>query len=343
MDTESTRGAPAPAEDAAPTLSGAPTGDAAPSQELPSSVPAETRPRSGLSNLTLRLLTAAALIPPVLWVTYAGGLPFVLVILGISVLGINEFYSFIAQKGATPHRLLGTVAAGLIPLIVYYGDSALATNFLTFVLLTTMILQLTKQEIREAIASVSVTFFGIFYVAWLMSHAISIRFLYQELEGRYGAFAVVSLDPEIGVFFMVYCVAAFLGCDAGAYFVGRQFGRRPLAPGISPKKSVEGAVGGVLIGSVLAVLIKLFFDYLWPEALSEKFARWAAFWFGIAVASSGVIGDLIESLLKRDAAVKDAGRLLPGVGGVLDRIDSALLAFPVLYYLLLAYYYFHLS
>lgn len=331
-------------ESTPPSAPGPPPGPEASQSSQPSQpLQSPGAARTGLSNLALRLLTAAALIPPVLWVTYMGGLPFVLVIMGISCLAIHEFYNFIAEKGANPHRLLGTVAAGLIPLIVYYGDSALATNFLTFVLLTTMILQLTKQEIREAIASVSATFFGIFYVSWLMSHAISIRFLYEELESRYGAFAVVSVEPEVGVFFMVYCVAAFLGCDAGAYFVGRQWGRRPLAPGISPKKSVEGAVGGVLIGGVLAVLTKLFFDYVWPGALSDKFAVWAAFWFGIAVAIAGVIGDLIESLLKRDAALKDAGRLLPGVGGVLDRIDSALLAFPVLYYLLLAYYYFEFS
>ena len=144
---------------------------------LPAGEPAPARRRWEPSNLTLRLLTAAVLIPPLLWVVHAGGLAFVGVAIVISCVGINEFYNFISQKGATPHRLLGTIAAAVLPLIVYFGDAFFATSFLTAVLLTTMVLQLTKQQIREAIASVSATFFGVFYVAWLFSHAISIRFI----------------------------------------------------------------------------------------------------------------------------------------------------------------------
>ncbi|MBW2281652.1 MAG: phosphatidate cytidylyltransferase [Deltaproteobacteria bacterium] len=295
------------------------------------------------SNLTLRLLTAAVLIPPVIWVCYEGGLTFVAVIIAINCVAVNEFYNFISEKGANPQRLLGTLGVAVIPLIIYLGDAFLATSFLTAVLLTTMVLQLTKREMREAISSVSATFFGVFYVGWLLSHAVSIRFIYDFLVRRYPGQAESLIAPEVGFFFMILCLVSALGCDVAAYFVGRAFGRHRLAPVISPSKSVEGAIGGVVIAGGFGVVTKLVFDNFVPGHLSAHFGIGAAAAFGVALAAVGILGDLVESALKRDAQLKDAGRLLPGVGGVLDRIDSALLAFPVMYYLLLAYYYFRFS
>ena len=294
----------------------------------------EAPPRWAPGNLTLRLITAALLIPPVLFVCFAGGWLFVGVVIAFSLLGINEFYGLIIAKGATPHRLLGNVAAALLSVIAYVGDASLATSALTATLLTLMILQLTKQEIREAIASVSETFFGVIYVGWLLSYAVSVRFVDVELGRRYG----VLLDPQVGFFYMVFCLTAVVCSDAGAYFVGKRFGRRKLAPLISPNKTIEGALGGVLAGGVLALLAKAFFTLFVPGDLARDLHWGAAFLMGMTLAAFAVLGDLIESLLKRDAALKDAGSLLPGVGGVLDRIDSALLGLPVMYYLLLAYY-----
>lgn len=295
------------------------------------------------SNLTLRLLTAGVLIPPLLWVCYEGGLAFVAVVVAVNCIAVNEFYNFISEKGANPQRLLGTLGVAAIPLIIYVGDAFLATSFLTAVLLTTMVLQLAKREMREAISSVSATFFGVFYVGWLLSHAVSIRFIHDFLMKRYPSQAGPLVPEDVGFFFMVLCLAAALGCDAGAYFVGRRFGRHRLAPMISPSKTVEGAIGGILIGSGLAVGVKFFFDWAVPGRLSVHFGVGASAAFGAALATVGILGDLVESTLKRDADLKDAGRLLPGVGGVLDRIDSTLLAFPVMYYLLLAYYYFRFT
>jgi len=294
----------------------------------------EAAKRRPLGNLTLRLITSALLIPPVIWVCYAGGWFFVAVIVAFSLLGLNEFYQLISAKGATPHRLLGNVAAGLLPVIAYVGDASLANAALTVTLLTLMILQLTKQEIRQAIASVSETFFGVIYVGWLLSYAVSVRFVSTELERRFGH----AFDPQIGFFFMVFCLVAVVGSDVGAYFVGRRYGRRKLAPLISPNKSVEGAFGGLAAGGALAVVTKLVFTWFIPGNLAQDLGWGAAFVFGVTLAAFGVLGDLIESVLKRDAAIKDAGTILPGVGGVLDRIDSALLGIPVMYYLLLAYY-----
>ena len=153
---------------------------------------------------------------------------------------------------------------------------------------------------------------------------------------------LVDIDPEVGFFYIILCLAAGYGCDTGAYFVGRAYGRRKLAPAISPNKTLEGALGGLIAGALGAVFAKAVFDYL-PGRLSHDLSYSAAVIFGIVIAAAGIVGDLVESLLKRDAEVKDAGRLLPGVGGVLDRVDSALLAIPVTYYLLLAYYYLRLG
>jgi phosphatidate cytidylyltransferase len=319
-----------------PLGSGAPLETVHPKAPTP---PPPERRRWRPSNLTLRLLTAGMLIPPVLWVTWVGGVAFVAVVVGISVIGVNEFYNFIGAKGATPHRLLGTLAAGSLPVIAYIGDAFWATNLMTIVLLGVMILQLAKREIQEAIASVSATFFGVFYVGWLMAHAVFVRFIQPDLVQRYGETAAVAVDPDIGIFFMALCIASAIVSDTGGYVVGRAYGRRRLAPAISPNKSVEGALGGLLFGSLIAVATKLFFDAFVPGDLARDFSVATAALFGLVISAVSILGDLIESLLKRDADLKDAGAILPGVGGLLDRIDSALLAIPVTYYLLLAYYY----
>jgi phosphatidate cytidylyltransferase len=307
---------------------------------VPTSEPHPARPQS---NLRLRLITAAILIPPVLWAIFTGGLIYVVIVMGIAALGTNEFYNFLGAKGARPSRVIGTAAAAALPLVVYVGDPFYATSLMTAVLLGVMILQLARTQIVEAIVSISATFFGVVYVGWLLSHAVSVRFIQADLVQRYGDVAAIAVHPDAGIFFMLLCLIAALGCDVGAYFVGRAYGQRKLAPSISPNKTLEGAFGGVLTGAALSILVKLVFDHLIPGELSINFGFTATLLFALAIASVGILGDLVESVLKRDADLKDAGKLLPGVGGVLDRIDSALFAIPVTYYLLLAYYYMRIG
>ena len=168
------------------------------------------------------------------------------------------------------------------------------------------------------------------------------RFISEDLVRRYGDLAAVDIDPNVGFFYMILCLTVAVACDTGAYFVGRAYGRRKLAPAISPNKTVEGALGGLVLGVVGAVLAKLAFGSL-PGQLSHDLSYPAAALFGLVIGVASILGDLVESVLKRDADVKDAGSLLPGMGGVLDRVDAVLLAIPVTYYLLLAYYYVRLG
>jgi phosphatidate cytidylyltransferase len=145
-----------------------------------------------------------------------------------------------------------------------------------------------------------------------------------------------GMHPDVGGFLLFFTITVVIAGDAGAYFAGRAYGRRKLAPRISPGKTVEGALGAVVAGTVFALAIKAGFDFAAPE-LSRQLSYGAAAVTGFALAIVGMVGDLIESLLKRDAEVKDTGTLLPGTGGVLDRIDSNLIAIPVMYYVMLAY------
>jgi phosphatidate cytidylyltransferase len=201
-----------------------------------------------------------------------------------------------------------------------------------------MVRQLGKAQIAEALVSISGTFFGVCYVGWLMSHAVVLRNFHDKAVPRYGEAAVEQLGiaPEAGIFYMIFCLAAVVLSDAGAYFTGRAWGKRKLAAKISPGKTVEGAVGGVLVGTAGGVLAKLVFDFFWPE-LSAALGWQAALVMALAVAIIAIVGDLVESLLKRDAQIKDTGRMLPGMGGMMDRIDSPLLGIPLMYYMLLFY------
>jgi phosphatidate cytidylyltransferase len=295
------------------------------------------KPRPG-GDLGPRLLTASILIPAVLYLIAWGG-PYVLVAVVVLVLlAQREFYGLIEGKGAHPIVGFGLAAGAALPVIAYIGNEYHAMLLMTVTLLALMIAQLRRRQITEALASISGTFFGVFYVGWLLSHAVVLREFHAQVVSGGGpeAALMLSVVPDSGAFLLVYSLTAVYLCDTGAYFAGRAYGRRKLAPRISPGKTVEGAIGGLVAGTLGGLAMKSIFDFFWPS-LSACLDYVTAAGFGLIIAAAGTVGDLVESLLKRDAKVKDAGSLLPGMGGLLDRLDSALLGIPVTYYLMLFY------
>ncbi len=296
----------------------------------------DAAPRRRAGELALRLLTAALLIPPIIYVVLEGGLWVLGTVVVITLLGISEFYQLIEAKGAEPLRGVGMLAAVALPVVTYLGSDYAATVLMSFLLLGVMVAQLGKAQIAESLASISGTFFGVFYVGWLLSHAVALRGFHDVVQGRWGAEAVVGMNPDAGAFYLLFTISAVIAGDVGAYFVGRKYGRRKLAPKVSPGKTVEGAFGAVAGGLVVGLACKAIFD-AWRPELSAQLGWLACALLAPVLAGVGIVGDLVESLLKRDAQVKDTGTLLPGTGGILDRIDSNLLGIPVMYYLLLAH------
>jgi phosphatidate cytidylyltransferase len=304
-----------------------------PVHPLPPS-PAPTPKHAARNELALRFVTAAVLVPSVLYAVARGGLWVLGFVVALVLLGIREFYLLIEAKGAHPLWGFGLTAGALLPVVAFFGNEYHVTLLMTAVLLAVMVAQVGKAQITEALASISGTFFGVFYVGWLLSHVVTLRNFQKVVASKWGPEAGALYDPNAGAFFLTFCLFAVVLSDTGAYFAGRAWGRRKLAPKISPGKTVEGALGGVVGGMLGALLCKGIFDLAWP-ALSAGLSWALAAPLALVLSVVAIIGDLVESLLKRDAAQKDAGHLLPGMGGVLDRIDSTLLAVPVMYYLLL--------
>lgn len=314
-----------------------------PVRPLPAT-PLDPEPKKSGSDLPKRLISAGILIPLVAYVIVTGGWPFLIVVLALILLGQREFYRLIEDKGAHPSVGFGLGAAAALTLVQYFGSDYQANLLMTATLLITMVLQLGKAHITEALSSISGTFFGVFYIGWLLSHAISVRFFHDAVAMRYGEAQVAALgiDHSCGIFLMFFTLVAVIGCDTGAYFGGRAYGKRPLAPAISPNKSIEGAIAGIGLGVLLGLACKGTFDFFWPQ-LSAAVSWTVAGVLALLLSVAGIFGDLIESLLKRDAQVKDAGQLLPGMGGILDRIDSNLVGLPVMYYAMLFYTFIRVS
>jgi phosphatidate cytidylyltransferase len=289
-------------------------------------------------ELQARLLTASILVPGVLYAIYLGGLWVLGMVIVVTLLAQREFYGLIEDKGAHPLKGFGLAAGAALPVVAYLGNEYHATVSMTMTLLIVMLAQLGRRRISEALASISGTFFGVFYVGWLLSHAVVLRQFYDQVVEREGVEGAAALGfvPESGAFLLTYTLAVVVLCDAGGYFAGNAYGKHKLAPRISPSKTVEGTIGGVLTGTLGGLATKALFDLVWGE-LSMGLSWGAALVFGVAVSGLAVVGDLVESLLKRDAHVKDAGAVLPGMGGILDRVDSPLLGIPGMYYMMLFY------
>jgi len=232
------------------------------------------------------------------------------VITGLGCLALHEYAVMMDKGGAVavkPPRYV--FLFGLLPVIGAFSgrpDPVMAGLFLALLLLIAIsIIHLQPQEGFEFLARHG---WGVLFIGFCAAHLVLLRSL-----------------PD-GNLWLLYLTAVTVASDSGAYYVGRSMGRTKLCPAISPGKTVAGGVGGLIAGGLAGVIIA----YCLPLQVDLL----ALVFVSLALVCLGVLGDLVESIIKRAADVKDSGRLLPGHGGLLDRIDSLLLAAPVLYYLL---------
>lgn len=271
------------------------------------------------TGLVPRVLVAAVGVPCFLAITWRGGVHYLLLIGLIVFLGLREFYAMMVAKGYRPYRAIGILCGMAVCWHVYRGGATISL-LLTLTLLSIMVLELFRKDISHPTNHIAITVLGVLYVGWLGSHLILLR----ELPRLTGA------SDGLGVRAVLLVVAATWAADTGAYLVGVAWGRRRLLPRVSPGKTVEGALGGVLAAAIAGGACALTF--------APFLTLLAGSLLGGALGLCGLLGDLVESLLKRDVGIKDSGGALtlPGHGGILDRFDSLLFTAPFAYYYLRA-------
>ncbi len=276
-----------------------------------------------MTNLQKRLLTAGIAIPILVLFFWLGGIWFLALVELVIFLGMGEFYRMVQARQLFSQRVAGTVFALLLGVCAYLGEPIYILSALVIFSLLIFSIQLSYQDLRLALITCASTILGVIYVGLLLSHIILLR----NWEGRSGG-------TDLGLFFIIYVIAITFLSDAGAFFVGRKFGKHQMTPRISPKKSWEGAFGAVLFGVAGAILCKLIFDRWIPSASTESFKWLHCIVLAPILVVSAILGDLVESLFKRDAGIKDSGTIIPGHGGILDRLDSIVFTVPVAYYYL---------
>lgn len=265
-----------------------------------------------MSNLTVRVLVALVGIPLLVAVVFAGGWWLAGLVAVVCALGAGELYRMAATKGMRPVRSVGIAAAAAIPLVIASGRLDAIAVIVALTCGITLAVQLSR-GIGGALGAVATTLLGALYPAVLLGWIVALR-QWQMHAASDGAWLVLLVMSGIWL------------CDTAAYFAGRRFGRHRLAPQISPKKTWEGAIAGFVAAVV------------WCGVLAPNVLAGGSSWLGIAigaiVGTVGQIGDLAESLLKRDAGIKDSSTIIPGHGGVLDRFDSLTATVPAVYGLL---------
>ncbi len=257
-------------------------------------------------ELFTRILVAIPLAIATIIFNNLGGLPFALFIIAAGLICMHELYGLLAIW--RPIALIGLVAVAVMVLVARSGSTAHVLEVAVAAVPVALLAVLISDRRRPTIA-IAGTLLGIYYVGFAFAHAELLR----ELPHGNGVF----LDVLVGT---------FVG-DTGAYLGGRLFGRRPLASTVSPNKTVEGLVCGMFV-AILAV----FLAGLYQTWLSQGHA----ILLGVAVAVVAPLGDLFESVIKRDAGAKDSGSVFGPHGGALDRLDGALFAVVVGYYIWLA-------
>ncbi len=264
--------------------------------------------------VVLPFLIASILISSLWWV-------FVLLAAAAMVLGLWEFYLLAKRLKLQPDAAAGYVAGAVLITISLQSDPGITLLLVQLVIIVLTAVTLITATLRGApfdkmLASAGVTILGVLYVPLLGSHLVSLR---------------IGFNPTLSAHLLSFFFLVLMGADAGAYYVGRAFGKHKLAPSISPGKTWEGVFGGIVAAIAMAALAHFWFfrelplKYILP--------------LGAVMTVVGIFGDLAESALKRGSGAKDAANILPGHGGILDRLDSLLFNAPVIYYF--ARFYFH--
>ncbi len=260
-----------------------------------------------------RILTALVIVPVLVAVIgYAPAYCFLLLVAIAATLALDEFFSIASKSGLEVFRLPGHLCSVLLLASFYFSPGNTRFSFLVLVSAGLLFLSLglnRANPLAGVLSGASATLLGVVYISGTLGLMVALRLA----ETHWGA-------GSQWIFFLL--VVVWFG-DTGAYYLGRALGRHPLATRISPKKTVEGAIGGVL-GNLLAAMVGK--QLLLPAAPLSRLVL-----LSVALGLVSQIGDLAESALKRGAGVKDSSNLLPGHGGMLDRIDGVLFASPLIY------------
>lgn len=267
-------------------------------------------------DLIRRLVTSLFFLPALIVIAREGGGYYLILIeTGIGI-GTYEFLTMLEGRGMKPYKMLGTFCALLLGWTAFYQSYLFTYLTFTILLLALSMTELSRSTKEQAINHIATTIFGAMYVGWLMSHLVLLRELPYAMGQVYAAGTGYALLPFVLTW----------SCDSAAYFFGMKFGKHKLLPRISPAKSWEGAIGG----GCFAVIAGFIYQQIYAHFLS---------WFdilvlGVSVGVLAQVGDLVESLIKRDADIKDVAATIPGHGGILDRFDSLLFTAPMIYYYL---------
>jgi phosphatidate cytidylyltransferase len=275
--------------------------------------------------LTQRVLSALALLPLVIALVWWSTWAVVAVVIGATLIGLLELYGAFAQGRYRPRIGLGLAMATALVLAVAMRQGGAFDPLplaLTLIVLVGLVAELARHTHEDALPNWGLTVAGALYIGWLFSHFIMLRALVTPL--RTSPFTPLGLSSGAAWVYMVLAITWLQ--DTAAYFVGRRWGRHTMAPVLSPKKTWEGAIGGLagaVVGGVVSVLL-----------FGLPVAPGVGVLLGLVGGVVGPLGDLSESLIKRQVGLKDAGHLIPGHGGILDRTDSLLFTGPVLFYLI---------
>jgi len=265
-----------------------------------------------LKKLGLRVLVAIFGIPIIVFLVFTGGLPFVALVLLINLLSQYEFYKLTELKQMLPLKILGLAGTVLITISFYQFGLEKSWLIILSLFYIVMLIELFRNK-ASATLNISATAWGIFYPTVFFSFHILIRELPTSLK----------LDYAWGAKWIIFMLVTIWICDTAAYFIGSAMGRHKLYRRISPNKTVEGAVAGFIFALITA--------YIFHQVYLKELSLIHCIFIGLLIGIMSQVGDLVESLFKRDAGVKDTSGILPGHGGFLDRFDSPLFVAPLVY------------